>query len=67
MLSICIEKLKVEKTSAKKLGLGSMIKLDQCKKTRALAGWMDGWVESKAGLRIACSNQKFTKQLPAFL
>ena len=22
-------------------------------------GWMDGWVEGKAGLRIAYSNQKY--------
>ena len=25
-----------------------------------LDGWVDGWVEAKAGLRIAYSNQKIT-------
>ena len=25
-------------------------------------GWMDGWMEAKAGLRIAYSNQKYSKR-----
>ena len=49
MLSICIEKLKVEKNK----------KNTARKKTRALGGWMDGWkegrVDGRAGLRIAYS------------
>ena len=30
----------------------------KCEKTRALEGWMGGWISGKAGLRIAYSNKK---------
>ena len=30
-------------------------------KSRALGGWMDGWMDVGAGLRIAYSNQLFGK------
>ena len=45
MLNICVENFELKILSEFKINYERLQKLDNCfRKTRALGGWMDGWV-----------------------
>ena len=57
MVSFCVKKYEVKILSREKLKYN----IESKKKPWTVDGWMGGWVEAKAGLRIAYSNQKLQK------